>query len=200
MGRGRHESDQRALPDAQGPRRLPHGPRPHLRTHVLDGLESAYEAAVPLGTFGEDCAAKYNFTREAQDAFANRLGANAPRRPRVRRLAAEITAVTVKDRAGERVIAIDEGPSRSADKIPTLKPAFKKDGLITAAPLVHQRRCRGAGDEEGDGHKMVPRPSRRIVGMPRMRRNRTGSPPLPSARRRSCSPRPLEASDVDLWK
>src|SRR3990167_2693103 len=70
-----------------------------------------------MGTFGEDCAAKYGFTRAEQDAFATKI---AP--------------VAVKPRAGETIISIDEGPGKvKLDKIPGLKPAFKKDGTITAA-------------------------------------------------------------------
>ncbi|MFC5500260.1 acetyl-CoA C-acyltransferase [Caenimonas terrae] len=101
---------------------------------MLDGLEDAYEAGRSMGTFGEECAAKYNFTREAQDAFATASVKRAKAATESGAFAAEITPVTVKDRAGERVIAIDEGPGKvKLDKIATLKPAFKKDGTITAA-------------------------------------------------------------------
>jgi acetyl-CoA C-acetyltransferase len=101
---------------------------------MLDGLEDAYEAGRSMGTFGEECAAKYNFTREAQDAFATTSVKRAKAATESGAFATEITPVTVKDRAGERVIAIDEGPGKvKLDKIATLKPAFKKDGTITAA-------------------------------------------------------------------
>ena len=101
---------------------------------MLDGLEDAYEAGRSMGTFGEECAAKYNFTREAQDAFATASVKRAKAATESGAFATEITSVTVKDRAGERVIAIDEGPGKvRLDKIATLKPAFKKDGTITAA-------------------------------------------------------------------
>ena len=101
---------------------------------MLDGLEDAYEAGRSMGTFGEECAAKYNFTREAQDAFATASVQRAKAATESGAFAAEITPVTVKDRAGERLIAIDEGPGKvKLDKIATLKPAFKKDGTITAA-------------------------------------------------------------------
>ena len=87
-----------------------------------------------MGTFGEDCAAKYKFTREAQDAFAIASVQRAKAATESGAFATEITPVTVKDRAGERVVSIDEGPGKvKLDKIPTLKPAFKKDGTITAA-------------------------------------------------------------------
>ncbi|TSE26811.1 Acetyl-CoA acetyltransferase [Tepidimonas sediminis] len=101
---------------------------------MLDGLEDAYEPGRSMGTFGEDCAAKYQFTREQQDAFATESVKRAQRAVADGSFAAEITPVTVKDRSGERVVATDEGPGKiKLDKIPQLKPAFKKDGTITAA-------------------------------------------------------------------
>ena len=101
---------------------------------MLDGLEDAYEAGRSMGTFGEDCAAKYNFTREAQDAFAIASVERAKAATTSGAFAAEITPVTVKSRSGETVVSVDEGPGKvKLDKIPLLKPAFKKDGTITAA-------------------------------------------------------------------
>jgi acetyl-CoA C-acetyltransferase len=101
---------------------------------MLDGLEDAYEAGRSMGTFGEDCAAKYSFTRAQQDAFATASVQRAQAATQSGAFAAEITPVTVKGRAGEVVISIDEGPGKiKLDKIPALKPAFKKDGTITAA-------------------------------------------------------------------
>ncbi|HWP12539.1 MAG TPA: acetyl-CoA C-acyltransferase [Ramlibacter sp.] len=101
---------------------------------MLDGLEDAYEAGRSMGTFGEDCAAKYKFTREAQDAFATTSVKRAKAATESGAFAAEITPVTVKSRAGEVVVSIDEGPGKvKLDKIAGLKPAFKKDGTITAA-------------------------------------------------------------------
>ncbi len=101
---------------------------------MLDGLEDAYEAGRSMGTFGEDCAAKYKFTREEQDAFAIASVKRAKAATESGAFAREITPVTVKSRAGEVVVSIDEGPGKvKLDKIPQLKPAFKKDGTITAA-------------------------------------------------------------------
>jgi acetyl-CoA C-acetyltransferase len=101
---------------------------------MLDGLEDAYEPGRSMGTFGEDCAAQYQFTREQQDAFATASVQRAKAATESGAFAAEIAPVTVKDRSGERVVSIDEGPGKvKLDKIPTLKPAFKKDGTITAA-------------------------------------------------------------------
>ena len=101
---------------------------------MLDGLEDAYEAGRSMGTFGEDCAAKYNFTREAQDKFAMASVERAKAATASGAFAAEITPVTVKERAGDRVVSIDEGPGKvKLDKVTSLRPAFKKDGTITAA-------------------------------------------------------------------
>jgi acetyl-CoA C-acetyltransferase len=101
---------------------------------MLDGLEDAYEAGRSMGTFGEDCAAKYSFTREQQDNFATASVQRAQAAIKSGAFEAEITPVTVKTRAGEVQISVDEGPGKiKLDKIPTLKAAFKKDGTITAA-------------------------------------------------------------------
>ncbi len=101
---------------------------------MLDGLEDAYEPGRSMGTFGEDCAAKYQFTREAQDAFAVASVQRAQAATASGAFTAEITPVTVKTRAGETVVSTDEGPAKARlDKISQLKPAFKKDGTITAA-------------------------------------------------------------------
>jgi acetyl-CoA C-acetyltransferase len=101
---------------------------------MLDGLEDAYQSGRSMGTFGEDCAAKYQFTREQQDAFAMASVSRAQHAIASGGFAREIAPVTVKTRAGETVVSIDEGPGRiKVDKIPALKPAFKKDGTITAA-------------------------------------------------------------------
>jgi acetyl-CoA C-acetyltransferase len=101
---------------------------------MLDGLEDAYEPGRSMGTFGEDCAAKYQFTREQQDAFATASVQRAKAATESGAFAAEIAPVAVKDRSGERLVSVDEGPGKvKLDKIPSLKPAFKKDGTITAA-------------------------------------------------------------------
>jgi len=120
------------LPKARGGYRIGHD---RIFDHMmLDGLEDAYEAGRSMGTFGEDCAAKYGFTRAQQDAFATTSVQRAQAATQSGAFAAEITPVTIKTRAGESVISVDEGPGKvKLDKIPTLKAAFKKDGTITAA-------------------------------------------------------------------
>ena len=101
---------------------------------MLDGLEDAYEPGRSMGTFGEDCAAKYSFTREQQDAFAIASVQRAQAAIQSGAFAAEIAPVTVKTRAGETVVDTDESPGKARlDKVGSLKPAFKKDGTITAA-------------------------------------------------------------------
>ena len=101
---------------------------------MLDGLEDAYEPGRSMGTFGEDCAAKYHFTREQQDAYAIESVKRAQAATESGAFAAEITPVTVSTRKGDVTVSIDEGPAKAKlDKIASLKPAFKKDGTITAA-------------------------------------------------------------------
>ena len=120
------------LPKARAGYRIGHD---RIFDHMmLDGLEDAYEPGRSMGTFGEDCAAKYAFTRAQQDAFATASVQRAQVAASGGGFAAEITPVTVKTRAGEVRISIDEGPGKiRLDKISALKPAFKKDGTITAA-------------------------------------------------------------------
>ena len=120
------------LPKGRSGIRIGHG---QIFDHMmLDGLEDAYEAGRSMGTFGEDCAAKYNFTREAQDKFAIASVERAQAAIKSGAFATEITPVTVKGRAGDTIISIDEGPGKiKLDKITGLRPAFKKDGTITAA-------------------------------------------------------------------
>lgn len=97
-----------------------------------DGLTNPYDGQ-SMGTFGELCAEKYGFTREQQDAFAAESVKRAQRATEDA-FKAEITPVTVKTRKGEVVVDTDEEPGRSKiEKIPNLRPAFKKDGTVTAA-------------------------------------------------------------------
>ncbi|CAB5714968.1 Acetyl-CoA acetyltransferase [Delftia tsuruhatensis] len=101
---------------------------------MLDGLEDAYEPGRSMGTFGEDCAARYHFTREQQDAYAIESVKRAQAATESGAFKAEITPVTVSTRKGDVTVSIDEGPAKAKlDKISSLKPAFKKDGTITAA-------------------------------------------------------------------
>ena len=98
-----------------------------------DGLTNPYDGQ-SMGVFGELCAEKYGFTREMQDAFAVESVKRSQRATEDGSFKNEITPVTVKSRKGEVVVDTDEEPGRSKiEKIPNLKPAFKKDGTVTAA-------------------------------------------------------------------
>jgi len=99
-----------------------------------DGLEDAYERGKAMGVFAESCAAKYGFTREQQDAYAIESLKRAQAAINDGSFKWEVAAVTVKGKTGDTEIGNDEQPPKAKlDKIPTLKPAFIKDGTITAA-------------------------------------------------------------------
>jgi len=101
---------------------------------AIDGLEDAYQRGKAMGVFAEDCAIKYSFSREAQDAFAITSTQRALRANEDGSFAWEIAPVTVPGKKGEQQILRDEQPFKAQlDKIPSLRPAFKKDGTITAA-------------------------------------------------------------------
>jgi acetyl-CoA C-acetyltransferase len=112
--------------------RMGHG---RLIDHMfLDGLEDAYDKGRLMGTFAEDCAQDYQFTRQAQDAFAIASLERAQRAMRSGAFASEIAPVVVRNGKEERRIVEDEQPPKARfDKIPTLKPAFRKDGTVTPA-------------------------------------------------------------------
>jgi acetyl-CoA C-acetyltransferase len=101
---------------------------------AMDGLEDAYERGKAMGVFAEQCVARYRFTREAQDAFAIASTARAKAANLDGRFEWEMAPVTLPGKTGDTVIRFDEQPFKARlDKIPGLKPAFKKDGTITAA-------------------------------------------------------------------
>jgi len=101
---------------------------------ALDGLEDAYQRGTAMGVFAEDCAAKYAFTREQQDAYALESLRRARAASADGSFAWEIAPITIPGRKGDTVIDTDEAPTKAMpEKIPSLKPAFKKDGTVTAA-------------------------------------------------------------------
>ena len=120
------------MPKARGGYRMGHQ---SVQDHMfLDGLEDAYDKGRLMGTFAEDCAAKYSFTREAQDEFALASLSRALNANNDGTFAWEIAPVTVTGKTGDVVVDKDEQPAKaSPDKIPKLKPAFRKDGSVTAA-------------------------------------------------------------------
>lgn len=101
---------------------------------MLDGLEDAYQAGTAMGVFAEKTAEHYGFSREQQDEFAIASLTKAQQAIADGSFSGEIVPVTVKTRAGELQVAEDEQPGRSKpEKIPQLRPAFVKDGTVTAA-------------------------------------------------------------------
>jgi acetyl-CoA C-acetyltransferase len=120
------------LDKARGGYRMGHG---RVLDHMfLDGLEDAYDKGRLMGTFAEECAQSYRFTREAQDAFAITSLSRALAATKDGTFAPEIAPVTVTGRKAEVVVAEDEQPKAAKpDKIPTLKPAFRDGGTVTAA-------------------------------------------------------------------
>ncbi|TDI62906.1 MAG: acetyl-CoA C-acyltransferase [Alphaproteobacteria bacterium] len=120
------------LPKARGGMRLGHGV---IQDHMfLDGLEDAYESGRLMGTYAEDTAEKYQFTREDQDGFALESLARATKAIEDGSFKDEITPVTVKTRKGDVEVTIDEQPGKARpEKIPELRPAFRKGGTVTAA-------------------------------------------------------------------
>ncbi|KIC49943.1 acetyl-CoA C-acyltransferase [Tateyamaria sp. ANG-S1] len=120
------------LPKMRDGARLGHG---QVVDHMfLDGLEDAYDKGRLMGTFAEDCAETYQFTRDAQDAFALTSLSRAQSAIKTGAFDGEVTAVEVKTRKGSVTVRADEQPGTARpDKIPHLKPAFREGGTVTAA-------------------------------------------------------------------
>ena len=120
------------IPKARGGLRLGHG---EIKDHMfLDGLEDAYDKGKLMGVFAENCAGEYGFSREAQDAFAIASLTRAQQAIAEGRFREEITPVLVEGKTGTQAMEIDEQPLKARlDKIASLKPAFRKDGTVTAA-------------------------------------------------------------------
>ncbi|RMF08499.1 MAG: acetyl-CoA C-acyltransferase [Alphaproteobacteria bacterium] len=120
------------LPKARQGYRIGHQ---EVKDHMfLDGLEDAYDRGRLMGTFAEDAARHYQFTREAQDDYAIESLSRANRAINDGSFREEVVPITITSRKGEQVIEVDEQPGKARpEKIPTLKPAFAKDGTVTAA-------------------------------------------------------------------
>ena len=120
------------LPRARGGYRLGHD---RVMDHMfLDGLEDAYDRGRLMGTFAEDAAQSYQFSRSEQDAYALASLERAIKAGKDRSFSAEIAPVRVKTRKGETLVSIDEQPAKAQpEKIPTLKPAFREGGTVTPA-------------------------------------------------------------------
>ncbi len=190
------------LPGMRGGARLGHA---QAQDHMfLDGLEDAYDKGRLMGTFAEDCAEKYQLTREAQDEYALRSLSRANAAQDSGAFADEIAPVTVSSRKGDSTVTRDEQPAKARpDKIPHLKPAFRKDGTVTpansssisdgAAALVLASR------EEAERQGLAIRA--RIVG----HAGHAQEPgwfttaPIPAARK-LLDKIGWQAADVDLWE
>lgn len=155
------------LPKARGGYRLGHG---QLMDHMfLDGLEDAYSKESRgrlMGTFAEDCAGSYRFSREAQDEYAIRSTQRAQLASNDGSFDWEVAPVTVAGRKGDVLNSKDEGPfAVNIDKIPELKPAFKKDGSVTAAnsSSISDGAAALVLMKESQAHKLGLQPLARIV-------------------------------------
>jgi acetyl-CoA C-acetyltransferase len=171
---------------------------------MLDGLEDAYEAGRSMGTFGEDCAAKYQFTREAQDHFAMTSVQRAKDAASSGAFGKEIAPVTVKDRSGERVVTLDEGPGKvKLDKVTSLKPAFKKDGTITAASSssINDGAAALVMMRESTAAKLGCKPLARIVSHATFAQEPEWFTTAPvGATQQALSKAGWKVSDVQLWE
>ena len=171
----------------------------------LDGLEDAYEEGRAMGTFAQETANEYQLTREQMDEYAIESLRRAKDAIDNGGFADEVVAVTVSGRGGDTIVDTDEAPGRGRpDKIPQLKPAFHKEGTITAATSssISRRRRRDRSDQGIDGEGKGPD-----------RRWRASSPPPPTPASRPSSPSPRsersrkllekagwQVGEVDLWE
>ena len=190
------------LPKMRSGARLGHG---QVIDHMfLDGLEDAYDKGRLMGTFAEDCAEKYQFTREAQDEYAIASLNNALKAQETGAFANEIAAFTVKGRNGDLTISADEQPAKARpEKIPHLKPAFRKDGTVTpansssisdgAAALIL------ASQVYADAHRL---PVRAVIRGHASHAHEPGwfaTAPIPAARK-LLDRLGWSVQDVDLWE
>jgi acetyl-CoA C-acetyltransferase len=120
------------LPKARAGLRMGHG---HVIDHMFyDGLEDAYEKGRLMGSFAEECATKYSFSRSAQDEFAIQSLIRARKANEDGSFAWEVTPIAIKAGKEEKFVELDEQPFKAnLEKIPTLKPAFAREGTVTAA-------------------------------------------------------------------
>ena len=153
------------LPRARSGMRLGHG---EVVDHMfLDGLEDAYDRGKLMGTFAEATAGRYGFSREAQDEFAIRSLTRAKKAIEEGIFKEEIVPVTIKGRKGDTVVETDETPLKAnLEKIPTLKPAFAKDGTVTPAnsSSISDGAAASVMMRESTAEKRGIRPIARILG------------------------------------
>ncbi|HEY7841674.1 MAG TPA: acetyl-CoA C-acyltransferase [Gammaproteobacteria bacterium] len=190
------------LPRLRGGLRLGHG---QVLDHMfLDGLEDAYDRGRLMGTFAEDTAKKYGFTREQQDAFAITSLTRAQSAIRDGKFRDEIVPVTVPSRKGETLVDTDEQPgSANIDKIPTLKPAFAKDGTVT--PANSSSISDGAAalilTTQAEAERLGSRPLARLVGYASHAQEPAWFTTAPvGAMERLLKTIGWKTADVDLWE
>jgi acetyl-CoA C-acetyltransferase len=170
----------------------------------LDGLEDAYDRGRLMGTFAEDTAKKYGFTREQQDAFAITSLTRAQSAIRDGKFRDEIVPVTVPSRKGETLVDTDEQPgSANIDKIPTLKPAFAKDGTVT--PANSSSISDGAAalilTTQAEAERLGSRPLARLVGYASHAQEPAWFTTAPvGAMERLLKTIGWKTADVDLWE
>ena len=176
-----------------------------LQDHMfLDGLEDAYDHGKLMGHFAEDCAARYQFSRAAQDEFALRSLARAVAAQQDGAFEGEITPLTIKTRKGDVTVEVDEQPGKARpEKIPQLKPAFVADGTVTAA--------NASSISDGAAALIVTSGAAAVAGGLRIRARILGhashahqpqwftTAPVPAAQKLLAT-LGWTASDVDLWE
>jgi acetyl-CoA C-acetyltransferase len=171
---------------------------------MLDGLEDAYDKGRAMGTFAEDAAREYQFTREAQDEYAIESLRRATAAITSGAFDRETTPVTVKTRKGEEVVTCDEQPGKANPaKIPGLKPAFAKDGTITAANAssISDGAAALVITRQSVADRLGAKPIARIVSHAAHAQapNLFTSAPVPAVRK-ALEKAGWTVDDVDLWE
>jgi acetyl-CoA C-acetyltransferase len=171
---------------------------------MLDGLEDAYDAGRAMGTFAEDAAREYQFTRAHQDEYAIESLRRATEAIRSGAFDRETTPVTVKTRKGEETVTCDEQPGKSnPEKIPGLKPAFAKDGTITAANAssISDGAAALVLTRASIAERLGVKPVARIVSHAAHAQapNKFTSAPVPAVQK-ALEKAGWNVGDVDLWE
>ncbi len=190
------------LPKMRGGARLGHtGAIDHM---FFDGLEDACDQGRLMGTFAEDCATDYQFTREAQDAYALASLERALAAQTSGAFDSEIATVTVRSRKGETRVEADEQPGKaSPEKIPTLKPAFRAEGTVTAANAssISDGAAALVLGDQAEAERLGAQVRARILGYATHAQTPSQFPtaPIPAARK-LLDQLGWRVEDVDLWE
>ena len=171
---------------------------------MLDGLEDAYDRGRAMGTFAEDAAREYQFTRAAQDDYAIESLRRATQAIKSGAFDRETTPVTVTTRKGEETVAVDEQPGKAnPEKIPNLKPAFAKDGTITAANAssISDGAAALVITRQSVAERLGIKPVARIVAHSAHAQapNKFTSAPVPAVQK-ALDKAGWTVADVDLWE